>query len=166
MAQPAPTGYRSWQIALHWFVAAMALFLFVTGDDTTHAFFAGLQGRAVTGWIWIPIHLIVGFAILGAMLWRLYLRRLWGAPPPPPSEPAPLRLLASAVHIGLYADMVGAALVGVLVYFWLPNLAGLHDFLARFVLTALVGLHVAGALWHHFYLRSDVMRRMLKPVGE
>jgi len=164
MTNQSPTGYRPLQIALHWLVAAIVLFLFITGDNTTHVFFAGLNGRTSdASWAWIPIHIVAGLAILGAMIWRLALRRRFGAPEAPASEPAPLRLLAGAVHVGLYLDMIGAAIVGLLVYFWYPSLAGLHELLGRFVLIVLVALHVAGALWHHFYWRSDVLTRMLRP---
>lgn len=165
MTGQSPTGYRTSQIVLHWLVAALVLFLFVTGDSTTHVFYAGLNGRATdTSWVWIPIHIVAGLAILGAILWRLALRRQWGAPEAPAAEPAPLRLLANAVHVGLYLDMIGAAIVGLIVYFWMPSLGWLHELLSRIVLIVLVALHVAGALWRHFYWRSDVLMRMLRPI--
>jgi cytochrome b561 len=167
MTDRAPTGYRTSQIGLHWLVAALVLFLFITGDSTTHVFSAGEGGRASdASWTWVPIHLAAGVAILAAMLWRLELRREFGAPEPPASEPRALRWLASAVHIGLYVDLIGAAIVGMLVYFGAHGLAPLHELMTRAVLIALVGLHVAGALWHQFYWRDNVLRRMLQPVRE
>ena len=107
---------------------------------------------------------MVGLAILLLMLARLALRRRHGAPPPPAEENAALRWLASIVHIGLYADLIGAALVGLLAYFLFPGLAGLHELLTRQALLILVGLHVLGALYQHFILRSDVVARMVRPV--
>jgi len=167
MTKLSPTGYRASQIALHWLVAFVVLFLFVTGDTTTHVFFAGLKAQPTdTSWAWIPIHVGAGLFVLGAMLWRLGLRRQFGAPSPPTSEPAPLRWLASAVHVGLYLDLVGAAIVGLLAYFWFPSLAGLHELLSRAVLIVLALLHIAGALWHEFYWGDNVLTRMLKPVRD
>ena len=114
----------------------------------------------------MPLHLAVGVAILAAMLWRLAIRLRRGVPPPPAAEAPPLRWLAHAVHVGLYLDMIGAALVGLIVYFWAPALAGVHEALARVVLLALVGLHVAGALAHHFYWGDDVLVRIVTPAKE
>ena len=167
MTDESPTGYRAPQIALHWLVALFVLFLFFTGDTTTQVFLANLKGRAPeASWVWMPVHLVVGLAILAAMLWRLALRRRYGAPAAPESEPAPLRWLAAAVHVGLYLDMIGAAIVGLLVYFWFPSLAGLHEFLSRPALVVLALLHIAGAFWHEYYWGDNVLGRMLKPVRE
>jgi len=129
MVDVSPRGYSASQVVLHWLVAALVVFLFVTGDNTTEAFSAGLKGTATgVNWAWIPVHVIAGLVILGAMLWRLSLRWRLGAPEVPTSEPALLRWLASAVHTALYADMIAGAITGILAYFWLPGLAGLHDF--------------------------------------
>jgi cytochrome b561 len=160
-----PKGYRLSQIALHWFVVVAVLFLFFSGDQTTERFLADLKGSASSvGAAWIAIHIVVGLAILAAMLCRLVLRWRFGAPIPPEAESAPLRWLAAAVHVGLYLDMIGAALIGLVVYFAYPALAPLHEFLTRLALMALVALHVAGALWHHFYWRDDVLMRMFRPA--
>ncbi len=112
---------------------------------------------------WTAIHIAVGLAILAAMLWRLVLRHSEGTPSPPKQHPA-LEWLASAVHAGLYLDLIGAALVGLAAYFWLPQLAGLHRLLVRQVLFALFALHFVGALWHRLVVRDDVMTRMIRPA--
>lgn len=39
--------------------------------------------------------------------------------------------------------------------------APLH-WLLSWTLLVLALIHVAGALWHHFYRRDDILRRMLK----
>jgi cytochrome b561 len=160
----APSGYRASQIALHWLVAALALFLFVTGDNTTRAFSAA--GASDAGWGWVPLHACVGLVILAVMLWRLELRREFGVPGAPESEPQPLRWLASAVHIGLYADLIGAGIVGLLVFFGARGLAPLHELMTRLVLLALVALHVAGAVWHQIYWRDNVLSRMFRATRE
>jgi len=59
---------------------------------------------------------------------------------------------------------MGAALVGLAAYFWLPQLAGLRHLMARPVLIVLVGPHVLGALWHQFGLGDGVMARMTGPA--
>lgn len=157
-------GYSARQIALHWIVFVLVAFQWFTGDDMTDRFRAAHGGRPTdVASLWTPVHIAVGVAVLAVMLWRLFLRRAEGVPPPPKQHPA-LEFLASAVHVGLYLDLIGAALVGLIAYFWLPQLAALHHLMVRSILLALVGLHFVGALWHRFVVRDDVMTRILRPA--
>jgi len=164
-SKAAPTGYRAPQIALHWLVFLLVAFLFFTGDNMTDAFKAIHQNGA-TAWSsnWVPIHITAGLTVLGAMIWRLALRRRYGAPPPPADEARPLQILATGVHHLLYLDLLLAPLVGLAAFFVAPSLAGAHHFLVRLPLMVLVGLHVAGALWHFLISRDNVLQRMLRPV--
>ena len=75
-----------------------------------------------------------------------------------------LQWLASAVHAGLYVDLIGAPIVGAIAYFLLPSFAGLHHLMTRQILVVLVALHFAGALWHWLVVRDDVMTRMVRPA--
>jgi cytochrome b561 len=156
-------GYSARQIGLHWIVFVLVAFQYFTGGDMTHLFRAAHGGRPTdVGSIWAPVHIAAGLAILAAMLWRVMLRRTVGAPPAAKQHPA-LQTLAAAVHAGIYIDLIGAALVGLVAYFWLPELAGLHRLMVRPILFVLVALHVVGALWHWIVVRDDVMARMLRP---
>ena len=157
-------GYGMRQIALHWIVFLAVAFQFLMGDNMTDLFRAAHGGKPTdVGQTWTPIHIAVGLAILGAMLWRLMLRRTVGVPPAAKQFWA-LQWLAAAVHVGLYLDLIGAALVGLAAYFWQPSLAGLHHLMVRPILIVLVGLHIAGALWHQFGVGDDVMARMTRPA--
>ena len=156
-------GYSVRQIGLHWVVFLLVAFQFLVGGNMTELFRAAHGGKPTdVGVNWAPIHIVVGLAILAAMLWRLMLRHTVGAPPPATQFWA-LQWLAGAVHVGLYLDLIGAALVGLAAYFWQPSLAGLHHLLVRPILMILVGLHILGALWHWFVVRDGVMARMLWP---
>ena len=159
-------GYSARQIALHWIVFVMVAFQFFTGDNMTDLFRAAHGGEPTdVSPAWTGIHIVVGLAILAALLWRLALRRAQGAPPPPKQHPA-LEWLASAVHVGLYLDLIGAAIVGLIAYFWLPALGELHELMMRQILIVLFALHVLGALWHRLVMRDDVMMRIVRPAGQ
>ena len=84
-----------------------------------------------------------------------------GAPAPPKQHPA-LEWLAAAVHVGLYADLILGALVGLVAYFWLPGLG--EPLMMRQILIVLFALHFIGALWHRFVLRDEGMTRMIRPA--
>ena len=158
------TGYSLRQIALHWVVFILVAFQFFTGDNMANLFRASHGGRPTdVPAAWTAIHIVVGVAILAAMLWRLALRHAEGAPPAPKQHPA-LMWLASAVHVGLYLDLVVGAIVGLVAYFWLPGLGKLHEIMSRQALIVLFGLHVLGALWHRFVERDDVMTRIIRPA--
>ena len=158
-----PNGYRRSQILLHWFVFVLVAFLFFTGDNMTDAFRAMLKTGANS--VWIPVHIIAGLCVFAAMIARLALRRSLGAPPPPDDEAAPLRIAAIGVHGLLYLDLLLAPLVGLVAFFLAPSAGGVHEFMVRLPLMALVGLHVLGALWHHFIKRDSVMTRMVRPIS-
>ena len=159
----APRGYRASQITLHWLVFVVVAFLFLTGDNMTDAFNA-IHRSGAQPWssVWVPIHIVAGVVVLGAMIWRMLLRRTYGAPPA--DEVRPFQILAAGVHYLLYLVLLLAPLVGLLAFFLLPSLAGAHHFLVRLPLLALVGLHVAGALWHALVSRDNVLQRMLRPI--
>jgi len=160
-----PAGYSLRQIVLHWIVFVLVAFQFVMGDNMTDLFRSAHGGRPTdTSASWAPIHIAVGILILIAMLARLALRRLDGVPPPPKQHPA-LEWLARAVHAGLYLDLIGAPIVGVIAYFFLPSFAGLHHLMATQILVVLFALHFAGALWHWLVARDGVMTRMARPAA-
>lgn len=163
MTRAAPRGYRTSQISLHWLVFFAVLFLFVTGDNMSDAFDEMLKLGAKS--IWIPVHIGFGLLVLAAMIARLALRRRYGVPVPPPDQPAALRLAASGVHGLLYALLIVAPLIGLIAFFFVPKLGVVHALLVRLPLMLLVGLHVAGALWHHFLKGDSVLKRMVQPVS-
>ncbi len=128
-------------------------------------------------------HKSVGITILGLAVLRLLWR--WANPAPPlPSTLKPHeRALATLTHAGLYILLFAMPLTGWMMtsargfpvswfgFFQLPDfvpkndalynaMKETHDSLA-FALFAIVFLHVAAALKHHFILKDDVLRRML-----
>ena len=134
----------------------------------------------------IPVHASIGLIVVFLTLIRLAWRK--AAPPPdlPPSAPSWMRLAARLGHFLLYALIMVQGVLGL----WMaalspvdirvfngfnlselaPASAGslvylrqIHFGVATLFTATLLG-HVAGALWHHFVLRDDVLVRML-PFG-
>lgn len=163
----APKGYRLSQIVVHWLIFALVAFLFVTGDNMSDAWREMVKGGgAATGSAWMPIHIGVGLAVFAAALARIGLRRRYGAPPPPEAEAKPLRLLAVAVHHTLNLILLIAPVLGLAAFLFASRLFGqAHEFLVRAPILVLVGLHVVGALYHHFVLKDDVLIRMKRPLA-
>jgi superoxide oxidase len=132
-------------------------------------------------------HFTLGLGVLGLVSLRLLARLLAG--PAPAIEPRPAawqRWSAQALHVALYALMLGMPLAGWLIlsasdkpipfFGWtLPALIGPNDELAADIKELhevsgqtgyfLIGLHAAAALFHHYIRRDNTLRRMLPGRG-
>lgn len=161
-------------IFLHWAIAALLAFQIAVGW--------ALGSLGARGFSLFQLHKSVGITILLLTVARIAIR--WWKPRPAKLEGGWQGALASAVHIGLYAFMLGAPLTGwalvstakvkVPTLFFgvipLPHLPlpasvnGLaesgHSLIAWLGI-ALFALHVAGALRHHVLMRDGLIWRMV-----
>lgn len=162
---------------LHWLAALAVIAAIVLGFAMVSAEPGPRQNQLY------DLHRSFGALILvltGArLLWRLY------APPPPPvaGMPAWQEKAALYMHRLLYAILFAMPLVGwagtsafpaaIMVFglFELPPLLepnrelsnillGIHWRLG-WALCALIAVHIAAALYHHFVTKDDTLRRML-----
>lgn len=170
-----PDRYSTISVALHWLMllllvavyAAMELREFYPrGSDLRE----GLK-------MW---HYMLGLSVLTLVLVRI-VARLTTAAPAPLDEPALRQLASKAVHLALYALMIGMPLAGWIIlsaegdpvpFFGLvlPPLTGVNEALAHQVEELhelggnigylLVALHAAAALVHHYVLRDGLLNRM------
>lgn len=175
---------RSWgSVAkgLHWLIAILILAMLAIGFYAAEV--VGL--RSPEGFQWIQRHKSLGILVLAVVLVRI-LWRLQGTVPALPGHVQSWeRVAARGVHFLLYFLMLAMPLTGWAVVstsssglkteifglFTLPHLLGpdkvlhglfeeVHELLA-FTLLAVVAVHVAAALKHHFIDRDDVLKRML-----
>ncbi|MDE0333914.1 MAG: cytochrome b/b6 domain-containing protein [Defluviicoccus sp.] len=158
-------GYSTAQIALHWTVAVLVVLQIVLHDAIVAAYAAarGVGAATEADLFLADLHVAFGVAVFALALMRVVLRVRRGAPPPPRDEHPALRMAARATHIALYALILGMPVTGGLAWFGgIEAMAELHG-AGKAAILVLVGLHILGALYQHFYLRTDVLRRMLRP---
>ena len=127
-------------------------------------------------------HFMLGLTVFALVLVRLPLRLALHAPPITPALPAWQDHLAHAMHWALYGFLLVMPLLGWLTlsakgqpipFFGLElpaligpdkarakNLEDIHELIGN-VGYALIGLHAAAALWHHYVTRDDTLERML-----
>lgn len=171
--------YSRGAIAFHWVIAALVLF----------NLWLGLFHESLPrDWKVMPVHKSVGITILvltlGRIAWRLTHR------PPHLSESLPAweKRLARGVHFLLYALLLILPLTGWLFssnpakprpfsWFFLFDVpllpatpaisSGAHEAheLLGYLMAALVALHIAAALRHHFLLRDNVLAGMIPWVS-
>lgn len=172
--------YSTGAIWFHWSIALLVIVNLALGL---------FNESLLDGLTWVmPVHKATGITVLvltaGRVLWRLL--------NPPPPLPAALRgwhrNAAHATHAAFYALLVllplsgwafvsGAATRRPLTWFGLFDIPYLpvsravggiakeaHEIMG-FTMLALVVIHIAAALWHHFRLRDTVLARMLPAVA-
>jgi cytochrome b561 len=169
--QPWPTIALHWLTVLALLTGLSALWWREAVDDKA------LRDTLLT--LHRHMGLLVWLALVARLLARGLLPRVDAAGP----MPWHLRAAAALSHLTLYGLLFSLPLVGwmltnahghpvrVLGLFNLPNLvaadpdeadvyAERHEVLA-WVLAAMVALHIAAALWHHFFRRDDVLRSIM-----
>lgn len=168
--------YSAVSILLHWLIAALVvsnLFVAEAMEDSRALF---------------TVHKSIGITVLLLTLVRIGWRIAHPWPPFPEHMASWERFLARANHVAFYLLLLAVpllgwatvsaggrpfgALFGVIPWFNLPiaesrelrgTLGDFHEFGVLCVLI-LVGLHVAGAIKHHFLDRDVVLARMLPLV--
>ena len=157
-----PKGYSSAQIGLHWIIALLIALQFLFHEPIKDAFDSALEGELQPfSWpVWA--HIAGGTLILGLAIWRVILRRSRGAPPPPEGEGSLLGRAATLGHWALYALILLLPVGGLIAWFGGVDLAGEAHGLLSNVLLFVVAVHVAAALWHQFWLKDHLLRRMMR----
>lgn len=176
-----PARYGLLTIGLHWLVLVLLVGVYVTVEF--HEAFP--RGSTMRTWM-MQTHFSLGMLIFFLTLLRLAMR-VFG-PAAPAIEPAPVgwqETLAKVLHLALYAVMIAMPLLGWLMvsaeghavpFFGLelPPLIGadrefghaleeIHE-VGGNLFYFLVGLHAVAALFHHYILGDNTLRRML-PVA-
>jgi cytochrome b561 len=164
-------------IWLHWIVFALMVASYVT-MEFRGIFEKGTPPRELMK----MFHYSFGLTILALAAARLWLRFRSGTPPVAPPLTPFLAAGAVAAHVALYLFMLVMPILGwitlsaeghVPVFFGLPlfPIAGESEGLAEFaeetheiigkIGYALIGLHVAAAVYHQFIRRDDTVARMV-----
>ena len=158
----AVSGYAPKQIWLHWIIAVLITVQFVLNEGISGVAEAIEKGLPAEPTLLSQSHIIIGILIFILALPRLYIRLTRGAPAAPTDEPAILRFLAGATHVALYAIVLLMPISGAAAWFGGIEQAGDAHELGKVAMLAFVALHVVGAIYQHFILKTDVVRRMVR----
>ncbi len=181
--------YNKVAIGLHWLLALAILGMVFLGG-----YMSDLPRTDAGKYPLYQWHKSIGIIILLLSVLRLVWRLMHKVPAMPATTPHWQKWAAKLAHFGLYGLMLGLPLSGwamvsasplniPTVLFgiipWphlpiLPDLANKADYAKFFYETHellvtlfwfLLAAHVAAALYHHFILRDDVLRRMLPQIS-
>ncbi len=171
---PRTFRYDSLTIALHWLIAIVVTAQWVSGQVID--FFPRDGGRVEMR----SAHIVLGLALLGLVLLRLLWRKTpWGGRQPPRAGLGDLAargvqlLLVLLLGVNILFGLFNVAVRGDAIFTWVKvpplggGVPGLRDFVGELhawggnLILAVVGLHAAAALVHHYLLRDTVLARML-----
>lgn len=158
-----PTGYSRTQIALHWVIALLIIAQFVLHDPIVAAWKAKVDGLEPEFGLLVAAHVFGGITILLLAIWRISLRFRRGVPALPEKEHPLLKMAAHVTHWSLYALMVLMPLTGLATWFGGSMLADTIHTTLKIPLLLLFLLHVLGALFQQFVLKTNLLQRMMKP---
>ena len=175
MTARAMVKYNGVARALHWLIA-LGIFT---------ALALGLNSDGWKEAPWMPgLHKSLGLSVLALSLLRLGWRLTHKPPPLPAYTPAWQAMSAKGLHWLFYAMMIGVPLSGWIMSSAGPyplNWFGLFDVpkfavgkdspladaahegheVMGFLFIPLLALHIVAALYHHYRLKDEVLRRML-----
>ena len=163
MPSASVDAYSPPQRLIHWAMALLIFFnlLFPDGMNEWHRAMRRSGAATADQIAAANIHAYVGVAILVLAIIRVCMRFSQGAPIEVAGEPAIFRLAAKVVHFGFYAFIFMMPLTGIAAYYFRMDAVGsLHADVLKVVLWAFIAAHVAGALAHQFYWKTNVLRRM------
>jgi cytochrome b561 len=181
-ATPPPTAalrYSPSARRFHWWMFGLVALAYLL-VNLVDSFERGTPGRRFV----LQSHILVGLVVLVLVLPRL-LHRFRNLPPPiVPPIAAWEANLSRLTHGLLYAFLVVQPILG-LVAVWLggrgifipgtslqlpsplaenhdlhEQLEGVHEWIGE-AFYYVIGLHIAGALWHHLVRKDSTLRRML-----
>jgi cytochrome b561 len=180
-ATRAAPGYTRTAIALHWLVAVLILGAFALGLYMVELELSPTKLKLYSWHKWLGV--TIWMIAVVRLFWRLTHR-----PPPLPALPTWQRIAASTTHVLLYVLVLAIPISGWLfssasgfpvVYFGvlpLPDLVGKDKELAKllqsvhatlnYTLMAIIVVHAAAAIKHHFVDRDVVFYRMLPLLRE
>ena len=170
-------GYSPTAKLLHWLILALLIAQYLFAWTMPHI------GRDTPVTTLISLHFTFGIIILMVAVVRLGWRATHGEPPSQDNLPPWQTMSAHMVHWLLYGLLFIIPILGWVNASWrgmpvvmfgleLPQLVAkraagwrwtgdVHGLLSNYLLLALVGLHVAAALYHQFIRRDGVLQRML-----
>jgi cytochrome b561 len=173
--------YGSLSIGLHWVMLLLLIAVFAC-IELRELFPKGSDPReALKTW-----HYMLGLSVFALVSLRLAVHIIGPIPDIVPDPPKWQKIFARVMHLALYAFMIGMPLAGWLILsaagkpipffgLYLPALISENKPLAKALAeihktigTAgyfLIGLHAAAALFHHYIVRDNTLRRILPGQG-
>ena len=161
-APPTRERYHTRQLIAHWSIVFLVAMQFLMNEGMQQGFRATVETGATVITGGTITHAAGGSLILLVMLYRVWLRRTHGAPPPPASLSPLLQKVSRYNHYAFYGLLIGMPLFGWLAVVTGWAWVGIAHGLGAIVLLLLIVAHFCGALYHA-WKKDGVIGRMAQP---
>lgn len=152
-------NYSDIQIALHWLIVLLFAFNYTFGDAMGRIFKAHLRGQEVATWPGM-VHVYVGLTMFWLVVLRMIVRWRIGVPEEAPNPKEWMMVASKWTHRLLYVLMLFAPWAGLTAWYVNVELAAEVHVILINALLIVAGLHAAGALYHNFFLKDGLLKRM------
>jgi cytochrome b561 len=159
----ASLSYSRLQMGLHWLVVVLVIIQYATSGSIARTHAVSMSGLAPNSsdLFWHVVHNRNGLFIFAIMALRLVVRYWQGVPTPVENTPLRQAKAANVVHLLIYATLMMQAFTGAVAsYVWWP-MSVVHQYLF-YIFASLVALHISAAFWHHFILKDETLRRIVR----
>lgn len=155
-------GYSAAQRALHWAILFLCLLQVPTSWAIARTHIAHVLLKPDPFDLFLhDLHAWGGWLTLFFVIVQIALRYTHGAPTVSKESSWLVRWAAAASHATLYGLLIALPITGTAAMYLDFTYGPIHRLLS-WALLAVVLAHTSAALWHHFYRRDDVLRRMIK----
>ena len=175
--QNSTARYGSLSIGFHWLMLLLLIAVYACIDLRGYFPKGSYTRDALKTW-----HFMLGLSVFVLVWLRLFINITSPTPRIEPDPPKWQTISAKLMHVALYVLMIAMPLLGWLLVsasgkpipffgFELPALVAKNKEFADFVKEIhetggtigyfLIGLHAAAALFHHYFVRDNTLRRML-----
>lgn len=173
--------YSSLSLALHWLILALLVAVYACMELREFWPKGSDPRELLKSW-----HFMLGLSVLALVSVRIAGRLAGTIPPITPTPPVWQMRFAKLIHLALYAFMIAMPILGwtllsasgkpipffglVLPPLVLPDkglaaqVKEIHETIAT-IGYFLIGLHALAALFHHYVVKDDTLRRMLPSRG-
>lgn len=152
--------YAVSQRILHWLTLVLLIVSFVSHEAMKESWIALRRSGEATFSTGTAVHVWIGVLILVLTVARIVLRVTKGAPAPVEGQSRQITIVSAATHGLLYLALLMLPISGGMAWFaGVTDASEVHEVFFN-IGWVLVALHIAGALYHQFLLKDNLIARM------
>ncbi len=156
-------SYSGTQIFLHWLIVVLVFFQYLAHNLVTAVWNARMTGLVPDEPI-IVFHVFFGVVIFFLAVWRILRFVREGAPKTEKETNGLTVAVSRATHVLLYLLLLAVPAAGAIAWFFsVPSAIFWHKIL-EIVLLAVIFIHIASTLIQQFWIRNNVIMRMIGRV--
>ena len=156
-------SYHLSQIIIHWVIALLVIYQFISGEKIEFLVLESCiksETNDLKSCQYLNNHYVVGIIIFLLMIFRLFLRILFGSPQLPKSVPLIIKIFAKLSHGIIYSILLLMPILGLYMYYFNSEVSQFLHIVFSKILLFLILLHICAVAFHEGVLESKLFYRM------